>query len=379
MRIAICTDQYLPMVSGLVDSVHTLEIALRERGHEVRVYAPKLPGALPGGKPDQDVFRFPAWEVPGSNGGIILNFPFGAMRDMRQFKPDIVQTELFGMAGILAWYAARRLGVPLVGTDHTFPADYLHYLKLNFRPFPYLVRKYAAWYYGRCDFVTTPSQRMMDELTAYGMRRPGKIISNPIPALFRKLDNRQDLKTKLGIGSRAILVFGRIAREKNLDAALDVYADVAKRSNAELVFIGDGSHTPTLKKRIHQYGLERRVKFLGVLRGQTLVEALNAGDVLLITSTSENQPMTLLQAMACGLPTVAADAGGVPEYVQDGVTGYVVPPTNTRLFADRIVQLFEDNVLAASFAKTAQMNARRFSPEEIATQFETVYTQVTRI
>ncbi|HWP61491.1 MAG TPA: glycosyltransferase, partial [Candidatus Paceibacterota bacterium] len=325
MRIAFCSDQYLPMLSGLVDSLETLAQELRTQGHEVRIYAANMPGTVP----SEHVFRFPAWAIPGTKGGAIFSLPFGAMRDIRNFKPDVIHTELFGGAGLFAWYAARKLRVPLVGTDHTFPADYLY--GLNFPPFPYLARKYAAWYYGRCDVVTTPSRSLLEELRAYGMKKPGKIISNPVAHQFLPLANKLELKKKFDIAERAIAVFGRIAKEKNLDAALEVFAKISENSDAQLVFIGDGPYRAALEARTRS----ARVKFLGALRDRPLVEALNACDVLLITSTSENQPMTLLQAYACGLPIVAAQAGGLPDYVQSGVSGYVVPPSDINQFAER--------------------------------------------
>jgi glycosyltransferase involved in cell wall biosynthesis len=369
MRIAICTDQYLPLLSGLVDSVETLAKELRTQGHTVRIYTASMKDA----PADTEVFRFPAWYVPGSNDSIGISLPIGAMRDIRTFKPDAIHTQLFGAAGFFAWYAARRLRVPLIGTDHTFPADYLHYLKLNFAPFPYLVKKYAAWYYGRCDFVTTPSERMLEELRVYGMKRPARIISNPIPHQFRSLPNKSELKKKFGIGEKAIAIFGRIAVEKNLDAALEVFANVAARSDAELVFIGDGPYRAQLEAHVRNQTFSNRVKFLGTLRGEPLVEALNACDLLLITSTSENQPMTLLQAMVCGLPTVAAQAGGLPEYVRDNVSGYIVPPTDKKMFADQIIKLLEDPSLAKQFGEAVHEQAASYRPETIVQIFLETY------
>ena len=369
MRIAICSDQYVPLLSGLVDSVETLAKQLRADGHAVRIYAPEMKGSAP----DRDVFHFPAWELPG---GTFLSLPRGAMKDVRTFKPDIVHTELFGMVGFFAWYAARRLGVPFVGTDHTFPADYLHYLYLNFPPMPYLARKYAAWYYDRCDFVTTPSARMLEELRVYGMERPACIISNPIPHMFHPLPNRYELKKKLGIGERAVLIFGRIAKEKNLDAALDVFTEVADRTNAHLVFVGDGPARAEIERRVRNQRYADRVHFLGTLRGEPLVEALNACDVLLITSTSENQPMTLLQAQACGLPAIVAQAGGLPEYVWDDVSGYVVPPKDIKTFADRILKILGDPSLAKNLGEAGRESVAKYSPEAIAKQFVKVYESV---
>lgn len=371
MRVAICTDQYLPLVSGLVDSVCALAEALRARGHEVRIYTPSIRGAVP----EPNVYRFPSWSLPGSEDSITASFPRGAMDDMRKFKPDIIQTELFGVAGFLALYAAHRMRKVLVGTDHTFPADYLHYLKLDFPPFPYLSRKYAAWYYNRCDFVTTPSKKMLEELRIYGMRRPARVVSNPIPKVFRVIGDKAEIKKRLGIGRHAIAVFGRVAVEKNLDVALDVFADIAKRSDAELLFIGDGEYRSALTEKVRRHPFGARVKFLGTLRGESLVETLNACDVLLITSRSENQPMTMLQALACGVPVVGAAAGGIPEYIVDGENGFSVPPDNVMLFAERVLDALDEK-RAQALHKASRKSVEQFSQERMAGEFEALYTEL---
>lgn len=371
MRIAICSDQYLPLLSGLVDSVDTLARELRRRGHAVRIYAPTLPGA----QADEQVYRFPSWTLPGSGDSMIVALPLGAMKDLRAFKPDIIHTHLAGVTGFFALYASRRLSVPLVGTDHTLPADYLHYAKLDFPPFPYLVRKFSAWYYNRCAFVTTPGTNVLDELKDYGMTQPSRIISNPLPTrLFRPLPGKDELKKKLGIGERAVLVFGRIAREKNLDFALGVFARMSRET--ELVFIGDGPYRRELEKKIREQGLRSQVRFLGILRGEPLVEAVNACEVCLITSVSETQSLTTLQSLACGLPVVAANAGGPAEYVREGETGYLIEPTDAATFAERLTKLLDEPELAKDFGRNARESIARFSPEHIAGEFEAVYKNV---
>lgn len=368
MRIAICSDQYLPLLSGLVDSIDTLSRELRARGHAVRIYAPTLPGA----ERDENACRFPSWTLPGSGGAMIVALPLGAMADMRAFKPDVIHTHLAGVTGFFALYASRRFAIPLVGTDHTLPADYLHYAKLNFPPFPYLVRKFSAWYYNRCAFVTTPGGSVLQELHDYGMKRPSRIVSNPLPTrLFRPLWQKDELKKKFGIGERAVLIFGRIAKEKNLDFAVGVFARVGKET--ELVFIGDGPYRGELEKKIREQGLQSRVRFLGILRGEPLVEAINACDACLITSTSETQSLTTVQALACGLPVVAANAGGLKEYVRHGEAGYLVEPDDEAAFVERLSSLLGDPDTLARFGRDARESVLHLSPERIASEFETVY------
>jgi glycosyltransferase involved in cell wall biosynthesis len=371
MRVAICTDQYLPLISGLVDSVDTLARELRAMGHEVRIYAPVLPGSVP----DKNIFHFPSWTLPGSGSGIVLSFPFGAIKNMREFKPDVIHTHLFGIAGLLALVASRRLKVPLVGTDHTSPADYLHYFYLNFQPFIFLARSYASWFYSRCALVTAPSQHVLDELYEYGMHHtPMQVISNPIPFdLFRPLEHKAARKEKYGVRKNAVLLFGRIAQEKNLDTALAVFKKLRETLDAQLVVVGDGPYRKELEENVRAQKLEASVTFLGVLRGDALVEALNTTEALLVTSTSEIQPMTILQAMATGLPVVGARAGGVPSVIIDGDTGYLVEPSAIDAYAKKLELLLTDDLLRENFGRAARASISSYSPREIAQKFVEVY------
>lgn len=380
MRIAICSDQYLPLLSGIADSIDTLAHELRRKGHVVRIYAPTLPctgASLLCEKEDENVCRFPSWTIPGSGNSMVIALPLGALKDMRMFAPDIIHTHLAGITGLFAFYASRRLSVPLVGTDHTLPADYLHYAKLNFQPFIYLVRKFSAWYYNQCVFVTTPGDTVLRELKDYGMKRPSRVISNPLQMqLFRPLAEKSELKKKFGIGNRSILIFGRIAKEKNLNFAIDVFAEVRKDCEVELVFIGDGPYHNELEKKILEQCLQSRVRFLGVLRGKSLVEAVNACDVCLITSIYETQSLTTIQSLACGLPVVAANVSGPAEYVRHGETGYLIEPTNRAAFAERLTKLLDEPDLAKDFGRNARKSISHFSSEHIASEFEAIYKDV---
>ncbi len=370
MRIALATDIYLPQLSGVADSVDALARTLRARGHAVRVYAPGLPGA----EADPDVCRRPALSVPGSGGGLVLVSPFGVPADLRRFAPDVVHTHTFSTIGLAALVAARRLGIPLVGTDHTFPADYLHYLRLDRAPFRYAVRRLASCYYNRCAHVTGPSRSLLAELEAYGLSRPSSVVSNPIPAdVFRPCADKARLKARLGLGAPTVLLFGRIAVEKNLEAALEVFARVAAKTDAVLAVVGDGPHRPVFEARAAALGLGAQMRMFGVLRGARLVDTLNACDVCLTTSRSDTQSMTMLQAMACGLPVVAARAGGLVEYVDEGRTGFLVDPGNLDAFAAALFALLDDPQRRADMGLAARAEAGRFGPDAVAEQFEAIY------
>lgn len=373
MKIAFCTDIYLPQLSGVADSIQLLSGQLKKNGHEVRIYAPGTDAHV---QREGDVIRLPSFALPGSKGVLLVVLPFGMVSDMKRFRPDIIHTHTFSTIGFGAVYAAWRLGVPLVGTDHTFPADYLHYMKLDYPLFRSAAKYFAAWYYNRCQFVTAPGGAIIHELRAYGFHRHTKVISNSIPpSLFRPLKGRSALKKKYHIREKAVLLFGRIAIEKNLDFALDIFKEVLHETDADLVVLGDGPHRSALEKKSREEGIESHVRFLGTLRGEELAEVINATDVYLITSTSDTQSMTTLQAMACGLPVVGANAGGIPEYVHDGKTGYIVSPIDMAGYIRKVIDLLKDVAKARKLGEAGSESVAAYLPEHIAKEFEEIYTK----
>src|SRR3989344_7688908 len=102
-------------------------------------------------------------------------------------------------------------------------------------------------------------------------------------------------------------------------------------------------------------------KFLGALKGEKLVEAVNACDVYLITSTSDTQSMTTLQSMACELPVVGAKVGGLPEYIIDGLTGFVVEPTDKKTYVEKILMFLRDKEMSKTFGAAGRKKAMEFS------------------
>lgn len=370
MRIAICTDIYLPQLSGVSDSIALLASELTKRGHEVRIYAPRN-GVT---EKEGTVKRLPCVTVPGSAGNMFLVFPRGMLSDMRAFKPDLIHTHTFSTVGLAAVHAARRLKVPLIGTDHTFPALYLKYVGLNFAPVRFFMKKFAAWYYNRCTIVTTPSKSMHDELVQYGMRRPSHLISNPIDFdLFRPATDRAVCKKKYDTLMPTILIFQRIAEEKNLDFSLDIFKAVRAKMRTALLVVGDGPYRTHLERRVYEEHIAD-VHFTGTLRGAELVTAINAADVYLITSI-ENQAMTVLQSMAAALPVVGADIGGLPEQIVDGKSGFLITPGDTDAFVQKLELLLRDETMSRAFGREGSTLVEKYSCSYVGNEFEKLYTE----
>ena len=373
LRIAIITDQYPPQLSGVADSTAALEKELLARGHEIRTFAPRLDHAV---LPKHVV---PLTTYSFGSGMFNLVLPFNLFRALREFKPDVVHIQSIGVAAGIGIICAKRLNIPLVAGYHGSPVDYLKYFYLDVPLMRRVVCRAAAWYFNHADVVVAPSYAALLEPKAFGLRSVTEVISNPIDTIFRALNNREALKNKWGIGPRAIAVFGRIAREKNLDHTVHVCAEVAQKLDITLVFIGDGPYRRQLERLLSESGLKPYTRILGRLSGENLVEAINACELMLTSSTMEAQGMAILQSSACALPVVGARAGGVPEYIQDTITGFVVDPADTKTYVRRIIELLESPSSAHALGEAGMLFAKKFNPEQVAAQYEGAYQRAVHI
>ncbi len=360
---------YLPQLGGVADSVVLQAHGLRALGHDVRIFAAHMSGETA----DAAVTRFASLELFG--GTFCIVSPFGIYAALAAYEPDVIHVHSFGTIGLMSRFAAKKLGRASVGTSHGSPVDYLHYFYLDFEPFRFLVLKFVAWFFGGFNIVTTPASQPMDVLLHAGLRHvKTSIVSNAVdPKLFRHVDQKQELKERIGISHRAVLLFGRLAMEKSLHQAFEIFAEVHGRSNAQLVVVGDGPCRDELEALARSLGIASHTFFMGRLNGDELVSTLNACDVMLMTSRSEAQPMTILQANLCGIPVVGARAGGIPESINDAVTGFVVDTDDRGAFVDRVSRLLSDRNLAATMSANAIEHAKAHEPIGIARLWERLY------
>ena len=206
----------------------------------------------------------------------------------------------------------------------------------------------------------------------------------PIPA--------DEAKEYIGVPpcGRMILFVGRIEPLKGLDVLLESIAllrqkDVLGEYRFCLVVIGgeaisDNDLLSTEMARIHalreQYGLNDLVAFLGKRSQDTLPYYYSAAEVVVVPSYYESFGMVALEAMACGIPVVASQVGGLAYLVQDGITGFTVPVDDPQALADRLMQLLSNPALRTSMGKKAEQTAREYAWGEIAQKLLMVYSDL---
>jgi glycosyltransferase involved in cell wall biosynthesis len=238
--------------------------------------------------------------------------------------------------------------------------------------------RYMIWYYNTCAFVSTPSEFLLHEMKDNGLCVPSEAIHNPARLLTHQDPRVQKpaLKKEFGVSDKTVIYAGRLAPEKNIDVLICAIARAQKDvPNINLLIAGDGSQKKELADLAEKIGIKQAVVFAGMLGKPALARAYGASDVFATASTSENQPITLMEAMSCGLPVVGARSRGLPEYIKPE-TGFLFAPGNEEGLARRLAELLNNPELARTMGRAGSDVVKRFSLDEIMTAWEAIYERI---
>jgi glycosyltransferase involved in cell wall biosynthesis len=175
------------------------------------------------------------------------------------------------------------------------------------------------------------------------------VLPNPAPEV-PPLPSRDELRGDLGLDGRLLAFAGRLGPQKSLDVALEAVAAVP---GVTLAIAGDGPDRTALEQRARELGLGGRARFLGSVPRDGVLRLFRAADAALLSSSWENFPHTVVEALAVGTPVVSTAVGGVPEVVTDGENGLLVPPGDPAALAAAVVRLFGDTALRERLARAA--------------------------
>ncbi len=370
MRVMLVSDTYPPQVNGVANCVHHLANALHAEGHALLVCT-ALPKRRIRGCQEEPfpVIRIPAMPLP-MYADFSLAPPVGSelARVVHRFQPDIVHCHTPFSVGWQGLRAARAERIPVLGTHHTLFGEYVNsYLRLGHQVngrLATLIRRYVAHFYNQCDLTSSASRFLASDLASGGMRRPVRILHNPVDTdLFRPLHPTEH--PARAPGEARIVYFGRLAAEKNLPRLITLVEPALWRNpGASFDIVGDGPMKAPLAALIQARGLESRVHLRGWLRGEALAHHIRACDINVSASQTENQPLALLESLACGVPVVALASAGVPEIIDHSHTGYLVDPAApTDTFADRLDALIADPALRRAMGANARAVAQHYSPD----------------
>jgi len=227
----------------------------------------------------------------------------------------------------------------------------------------------------QADLVTAVSKSLRDDtVRSLRIAREIRVIPNFLDAEWRR---RPDAALRREIcgpheHARVLIHVSNFRTVKRVGVVVDVFQRVLERVDAVLAMIGDGPDREPLERRVAEQGLRSRVRFVG--EEHDLVRWLSAADVFLLPSSQESFGLAALEAMACEVPVVATRVGGLPEAVEDGVTGYLCPLDAVDAMAARASALLTDEPLRTRMGRAGAARVRaHFSTEDIVPLYEQCY------
>jgi 1,2-diacylglycerol 3-alpha-glucosyltransferase len=391
MNIAMFSDNFYPELSGISDSIIDLARGLVKLGHRIHLYVPKysetdfrmygVPVAELDLDPAIEIHRLPSvrYPAPTNQGRMVLPTFFRSL-SVRQNKIHIVHTHLFFGVGMEGLAASKFLKIPFVGTTHTPIADFLRYSPIGNRLSQRLAKAFVSWYYNHCTFVSAPSNGILAEMKANGFKQPCNVISNPIdlttftPA--RSPEERTRIRLELNLSGFIVLYTGRLAAEKHVDVIIRAIAIVKEYiPKISFVITGHGQQEQSLKRLANELHVEDSVAFLGTLSVSDLARLYKAADVFTITSTAETQSLSLMKAMATGIPVIGVNARGLSEYINKH-NGLLVEPGDYRGLAATILHLLRNPYLREDLGKGGLKIVQQWSSERITNEWDTLYREI---
>ncbi|MGH6659763.1 MAG: glycosyltransferase family 4 protein [Sphingomicrobium sp.] len=371
LRIALFSGNYNYVRDGANQALNRLVGYFLRQGARVRVYSPMVEN--PAFPPTGDLVGLNSVSIPTRRE---YRIPIGlspeARRDLEAFDPNIVHISSPDIAAHRAITWARRRGIATVASVHTRFETYLAYYHLQFLE-PAL-RAAMRRLYRRCDAILVPAESTAAVLRAQRMSRNIHIWSRGVDReQFNPGRRDRDWRRSLGIADHelAIVFLGRLVVEKGLEefaAALDLLTE--RKVPHHALIIGEGPARGWFQDRMPE-GV-----FVGHLVGGDLARALASGDVFLNPSVTEAFGNVTLEAMACGLPVVAAAATGATNLVLDGTTGILCDPGDTEAFADALEIYAHDRAMLERHGRAGIANASTRDWDEINSVVLDVYKRV---
>jgi len=287
------------------------------------------------------------------------------LRVMEEFKPHVIHVTSPGFLLFAAMVYAKIYNVPLVMSYHThlpsYGKNYLSFVPGIERICWQMLRMAHA----RADLTLVTSPQMRAELRSNGIPRVDVWRKGIDTERFHPSFYSYDMRSQMTDGhpDDFLMVYvGRLGGEKRLKdikAMLEIMP-----SNTRLCIVGKGPQREELDEWFEDTG---RTKFMGQMSGDALSQAFASADVFVMPSDSETLGFVVLESMASGVPVVGAAAGGIPDLIHDGVTGFLVEPGDTRGFVQKLETL-RDPTFRAAMGKEARTEAERWG-WEAATSF----------
>jgi glycosyltransferase involved in cell wall biosynthesis len=364
MRIGMMVDVYKPHVSGITHYISLNKKYLEQAGHEVFIFTF---GDLDFPDEETNVIRSPG--LPLVDTGYYLNFRYSRKAKALLLTMDLVHVHHPFLSGRLALRYCRPLHIPVVFTNHTrydlYAQAYMPLLPEEISDS--FLQSYMPPFCTAVDLVISPSLGVVDVLRKLGVTCQIEVVPNGVELDRFQQTYQGDGRAELGITAEdTLLVYsGRLGPEKNIDFLLRSFSGAAEAvDRVHLLLIGGGLEEENLKKLASQLGISDRVHFIGMIEYELMPRFLSMCDLFVTASVTEVHPLSVIEAMASGLPALGIHSVGVGDIIEDGRTG-LLASQNQAAFAAKLTRLCLDKDLRLRMGNSARQASEKYAIERI--------------
>jgi 1,2-diacylglycerol 3-alpha-glucosyltransferase len=387
VKILIASDTYHPDVNGAAYFSYRLATLLARRGHNISVICPsrrfrKQAFVQEGVR----VFGVHSFPVPSY---LYPDFrfapPFLAKRSIRKCfrenRPEAIHIQNHFLLSNAVFEVAQEQSIPVMGTNHMVPENVAHHLHLpanvEDKVGVYLWSRFVR-IYKHLSFVTAPTVTAAKLSKRPGLRKEVIPVSCGIDlSRFRPGHDGREVKERYAIPDRLILLYvGRLDKEKRIEVIIRAMPHIIEHVDAHLVVAGIGILRSGLEALARNLGVKDRVTFTGFIPDDDLPKLYRAAHMFVMAGTAELQSIATMEAMASGLPVIAADAMALPELVHHGENGFLFPQDDSRSLAAAAVKSLSDESLRSQMTKKSLEIIQPHDINKAVDKFELLYKQM---
>lgn len=376
MRIGMMADMYKPHVSGITNYISLNKKFLEADGNQVYVFTFGDEDFV---DDEERVIRSPG--LPLLDTGVYISLRYNRQARKLLSSMDVVHVNHPFLSGSLALRYCRPRGIPIIFTNHT---RYDLYAQAYIPGLPEIVgttaiQAFMPAFCRSCDLVVAPSKGMRNVLEGFGVDVPIDVVPNGVdirPFMQAAgVKDRQDLGIK---PEEVLLVYaGRLGPEKNLPFLLKSFSGLAHAyEHVHLMLLGDGPERGNLEESVHKMQIQQRVHFTGMVKYEDIPGYLGMADAFITASVSEVHPLSVIEAMAAGLPTLGINSPGIGDTIQNGLTGFLVHEEELAAFTAKLVRLVTEGDLRRKMGVNARKAAEIYAIERTVKLMEERYHKV---
>lgn len=386
MRILIAGTANYPAMNGQATFTETLTEGLAARGHEVISIFPSEKksaySTLRNGVHVEAIRSINATLIHPE--AYFSLFSQSAVRKIiKSYHPQIIHIQDHFPVGYDVVQVAKKFGIHMIGTNHFMPENLAAYVPLlsSMKPvYDKLMWGFMLNVYNHLDVATAQSKASAALMRARGLRIPVFPVSCGIDlGRFKPLPgfDRNTFRARYGIATdKTIFLFvGRVDPEKRLDVLLHALR-LLNRADIQLVIAGRGAEFESLKSLASKLELGNRVLFTGFIPAEDLPALFNCGDIFTMPSEAELLSIATLEAMACGLPVLLANAVALPELAVNDENGYLFRPGDPADAAEKMALLADHPERWPAMGAASREKANYHGLDYVLKQYETLYSNL---